>query len=546
MNLIIRAGVVVGLLIIVVAAPSTVNASAECHPSSVACSDGQFDNYYVHNQGVAWLGNPKSGILKTGTIIRQYYQYGVLNRDLLGGPVIVANSGVDRIRHRMPFPRFVYTEPDNNHLFFSNTGFAVSFGLKEYYLSNGGIDRFGPAVSPEIEHDTQAGVSVQYFTRGRLEYVGAGGGNQAFVRIGEIGSELWEIEKKRVMPAKSPLQYGMQIHAFHATNHDQITWRVAVTDFGWIKHQVRWSEIEPSPGNFQWGELDAVVESANRYQMKTFLSVVSSPSWANPAGLDGLPANLADFSNFMNVLANRYNGRVAAYEIWNEPNLNLFWGQDPDPAAYGRLLERAYNSVKANDPNALIVFAGLAPTGGSIGLGMDDIEFLRASFIQTEGRISNYFDVIGVHSYGYRSSPAAIYDEWASRSGESFLDDPTFYFTHFREVRAVLEEYFSGSKSLWLTEFGWTTKNQSSDFSFGDYIDEQMQARYLVDALTLVERQYPYVGAMFVYNLNFRTLGRPGTSDHGFGILNEDFSPRPAYDALQAADKSFVSEVRRG
>ena len=73
-----------------------------------------------------------------------------------------------------------------------------------------------------------------------------------------------------------------------------------------------------------------------------------------------------------------------------------------------------------------------------------------------------------------------------------------------------------------------------------------MQARYLVDALTLVERQYPYVGAMFVYNLNFRTLGRPGTSDHGFGILNEDFSPRPAYDALQAADKSFVSEVRRG
>ena len=47
----------------------------------------------------------------------------------------------------------------------------------------------------------------------------------------------------------------------------------------------------------------------------------------------------------------------------------------------------------------------------------------------------------------------------------------------------------------------------------------------------------PWVGAMFLWNLNFAVLwGGQGNPDHeqaSFGILNPDWSPRPSFNAVQ-------------
>ena len=60
----------------------------------------------------------------------------------------------------------------------------------------------------------------------------------------------------------------------------------------------------------------------------------------------------------------------------------------------------------------------------------------------------------------------------------------------------------------------------------------------------MIEREFPYIQNMFLFNLNFRTLGRPETSEHGFGILGADFSPRPAFHSVEQMDKSIVSPSR--
>ena len=62
----------------------------------------------------------------------------------------------------------------------------------------------------------------------------------------------------------------------------------------------------------------------------------------------------------------------------------------------------------------------------------------------------------------------------------------------------------------------------------------------------MVEREFPYIQNMFLFNLNFRTLGRPETSEHGFGVLETDYSPRPAFTSVQQMDKSVVSPGRIG
>ena len=71
----------------------------------------------------------------------------------------------------------------------------------------------------------------------------------------------------------------------------------------------------------------------------------------------------------------RYAGKIAAVEIWNEPNAVTFWTPTPDPAAYVELLKAAYPKVKAVDPSVVVVSAGLG--GGlasfQVGHGVGEI-----------------------------------------------------------------------------------------------------------------------------------------------------------------------------
>ena len=43
--------------------------------------------------------------------------------------------------------------------------------------------------------------------------------------------------------------------------------------------------------------------------------------WAGPP-----PQNTDDYVDFLAATAARYKGRIAAYQIWNEPNLAREWG----------------------------------------------------------------------------------------------------------------------------------------------------------------------------------------------------------------------------
>ena len=60
----------------------------------------------------------------------------------------------------------------------------------------------------------------------------------------------------------------------------------------------------------------------------------------------------------------------------------------------------------------------------------------------------------------------------------------------------------------------------------------------------MIEKEYDYVHAMFLFNLNFRTLGLPDTSEHGFSILDVGFVPRPVYQAIKQMNKVSTSPSR--
>ena len=70
--------------------------------------------------------------------------------------------------------------------------------------------------------------------------------------------------------------------------------------------------------------------------------------------------SFGDWTLLVRCVARRFAGRIAAYEIWNEPLLRPFqYGvQNGSAANYARLLRIAYREIKAADPQALVIALG--------------------------------------------------------------------------------------------------------------------------------------------------------------------------------------------
>ena len=523
-------------------------------PDSTApvCNEGlcvaeEFRSFYETNNGRFFLGPPETGATLKGDTLIQYFLKGRLELNLISGHIRKGDVGLDLVRHRIPFAPGPLPDDSTAHLYFPETGYTISFAFKDYYLANEGFREFGPPISPEYDEGLSWTPRVQYFTKARLEYYPENIGTSSLVQIGNVGRELTRKSLRgSVQPPLSPLRFGIQAHTWFAPQHRAVVRFVADTGFGWVKHLILWSEVEPVEGEYDWVEFDAFVEAAEFHNLRVLVTLVDSPAWSRSEDGPGRPDDMSKFQRFMADVAERYKGRIAAYEIWNEPNLARFWGRQVDPKEYVRLLQQGYRGVKQSDPNALVLFAGLAQNGaGDPTLGVDDVEFLRAAYKYENGVVRESFDAMGNHSYGYRSPPHAEYDRWFGDEFGPFRSHPSFFFKRFTQIRAVMEEFDDGVKPMWMTEVGWTADNLHPDFQYGGLITGHEQARYLVDALELVEEDFPYVHAMFVFNLNFRTLDLPYTSEHGFSLLDAGFVPRLAYNALKELDKSKISPARR-
>jgi hypothetical protein len=164
-----------------------------------------------------------------------------------------------------------------------------------------------------------------------------------------------------------------------------------------------WSQIEPLPGEYFWEYPDSVVRACQHYGLNLVVRLDQPPEWAVFPGEDGVPIDVDAYVAFVTRVAQRYQDRVEAYVIWNEPNLAQEWGgQRPDPAGYAELLRAVYGAVKEGDPQALVVSAGLAPTNRVDETAMDDRVYLEGV---CEAGAGEFFDVLGAHPYGFAYGP---------------------------------------------------------------------------------------------------------------------------------------------
>jgi len=322
--------------------------------------------------------------------------------------------------------------------------------------------------------------------------------------------------------------------------------------FRWVKQQIEWLRYEPAKGQYNWGEIDRLVDSCNAAGLKVLLSVVKAPRWARPPHTDfsveGPPANPQDLADFLAAMSARYCGRVQAIEVWNEQNINYEWGNEPpDPARYVQLLAASYKAIKGVCPEMIVVSGALTPAGdvtiGGQWRAVDDVNYLEAMY---QHGLKNHCDAVGAHPSGYNVPPDADWMTWsdptASFRGPSDNHHHSWVFRGTMEgYRNIMLKYGDGNKRIWPTEFGWASIENMTSSPFPGYEyaadnSEAEQAQYLARAYQM-GRDWGWAGVMFLWNLNFAPVAGARDEKAAFSILYPDWSPRPAYAALRDMPK---------
>jgi hypothetical protein len=293
---------------------------------------------------------------------------------------------------------------------------------------------------------------------------------------------------------------------------------IASTGAGWVRFDMIWSVIEADgPGEFDWRATDRAVAAASERDLQVLATLAYSPEWARAPGTPTdkyPPTDPADFAAYARAVAARYAPKgVHAYEIWNEPNTG-FWSPAPDPVAYTRLLRLADAAIKEVDPGATVVSGGLARQGTALdwvaadGSGMSPWRFLREMYA---AGAAGSFDVLGHHPYSQPGHPA--------------LDQPANTFQQTPALHELMRAQGEGDKEIWGTEAGAWTGTSEGAVSLAE------QATLIVDSVTLWQR-WSYTGPLFVYTLRDRA-DNPAEREDNFGLLEVDFTPKPAYGALR-------------
>jgi hypothetical protein len=333
--------------------------------------------------------------------------------------------------------------------------------------------------------------------------------------------------------------FGIQVFLWGSGQADRDLSLVKELGFRWIKQSIEWRYVEPHvKGTLEFNEPDRLVAMTTQLNQKMIARLDNQPVWARSDKIfpaSGPPDKLQDYADFVHAVATRYKGKIQAYEIWNEPNLAVEWGgKPPDPVAYVALLKAAYTAIKAADPDALVISAGLAPTTASGAIAMPDVEFIRQMY---KAGASKYFDLLGAHGAGYKAPPEMSPDEVAKNATYNHGEGAAgriYCFRHVEDVRKIMVDNGDAKKRVAVLEFGWTTDSRPDSPYKWHAVTEQQQADYFVGAFKWAAQNWqPWIGTMSAIYIASPSW-TPDTEEYYWAITKPDGSVRPAYTALAA------------
>lgn len=302
-----------------------------------------------------------------------------------------------------------------------------------------------------------------------------------------------------VAPSARALELGFSDGAY--TGPDAGAWlrRSAQAGADYVRIDVGWpvpgiptrpsgfNARDPADPHYNFASADTAIRLATGLGLRVLVTFTGAPPWAegpgrpasaSPGSWRPNPSALEDYGA---ALAKRYSGhfpdpsnpgqmlsRVAAFQLWNEPNLSLYlspqWskGQAEGPVLYRRMLNGFYRGVKSADPRALVVTAGTAPFGDpGEGPRIPPVTFWRdvlclrgvaARLAAASCPDPAHFDVLAHHPYSVGSPTTPALD-----AGDVSIADLGKLTTLLRAAERLRTALPRERHPLWITEVSYNS-----------------------------------------------------------------------------------------
>lgn len=295
------------------------------------------------------------------------------------------------------------------------------------------------------------------------------------------------------------LTYGIQTFFWWDSSYRNIGLdHVNMMQFSHVRQDFAWVDIEPKattkddPLRYRWHESDAMMADIEAKGVQVLARLSHAPDWAIDTSIayEDAPFDLERLGEYCGAVASRYKGRIAAYQIWNEPNLEREWAYlPPSPVGYVKLMKACVEAIRIADPAALIISAGLAPTGNRDLTALDDEEFFWKLY---EAGFSQYFDVLGVHAPGFKFAPETDPNEIVAEGYYRWQ-----CFRHVEHIRAIMVANGDAHKQMAITEMGWTIDPRPDSIMYWFHVTPEVQADYLARAYQYAAENWrPWMGLM--------------------------------------------------
>lgn len=230
---------------------------------------------------------------------------------------------------------------------------------------------------------------------------------------------------------------------------------VSNANIEWVRMTIRWSEVQPGPAMWNWASVDDRVNTYYARGQKILAILSTAPQWAgsnaNGTRPVGTIQNTGLWEEFVRRVAARYAGRIVAYEIWNEPDLDdvdigVGWtgplfnlGQPNQLPYYAQYVIKASQQIRANAPGTLVVAPATRSQPAS-----KTVDVYRS--LQQYG-VAAHMDVVSFHANGFSGDSSNVI--WSRIN------------SHLNTLRA--RNPANLNKPVWITEFGWATAHNSPE-----------------------------------------------------------------------------------
>lgn len=323
-------------------------------------------------------------------------------------------------------------------------------------------------------------------------------------------SEAWS-GTPNVQTVESGL--GVNIH-FTSPKPGEIK-LIADAGFRWVRMDFKWDATERARDQYDFRDYDRLLSELEQFNIRALFIL----DYGNPLYDGDAPprtdASRQAFTRWAVAAAKHFQGRGVMWEIYNEPNISIFWPPRPKADEYIALALSVGRAFRATVPNEKLI--GPATSG-------IDFDFLESCF---KAGLLEYWSAVSVHPYRQSNPEAAAND--------------------YCRLRKMIDHYHAGSDGGGVSSSNREIPIISGEWGYSSVwrnMNEAKQSALLArEMLTNVANEIH----MSIW-YDWRDDGSdPNEAEHHFGLVRTAyepprasvFEPKPAYLAAKTLSEFF-------